>query len=485
MKRKYNILLGLLMFFVALTWVSCSDNENPIPKEEIKTEANLLLSIKTSALLDALAKGEDSKFSSLAIYIFNKSDGYCEYSELIPNFTPETVSEYTRSVEVTSQTKIVYAIGNYMAAGVSVSGTLSSSTTMQELENLTASNTAPFSDTGILMIGKQEVDITSVFVEAEIPMERLVARLDVYIFKNEDLKNDSVRVKSVEFVNQVTNSNFAYQNNSMMSPVSKARVLHTIEVDTILYSMPSTTDLLIPENAHSSFYSYQNIATSTIPDSTAVTPYLRITITINGVEYVYAGYITDDGQTTNKYSLLRNTVYRIIAMLRHPDNGLELKIVPLQWDVTESEIGHEVKDTDFSLEPFNGDVWASTGIVQYPYRQNGLGMDMTSYAAYSFKLTGPKGAVWAANLTNGLDFTFGTNGSETGKKAVSKGIARDDAYEIKVGATKSWGGKIRNTYMYITVGGVKLKINPIQSDNTRKFPGSNDTDILIRQTEYQ
>ena len=59
------------------------------------------------------------------------------------------------------------------------------------------------------------------------------------------------------------------------------------------------------------------------------------------------------------------------------------------------------------------------------------------------------------------------------------------SHTIKIGATKRWSGNPKSTYFYITVGGVKLKINPKQSNGNRQFPGDNDTDILIRQTEYK
>ena len=119
--------------------------------------------------------------------------------------------------------------------------------------------------------------------------------------------------------------------------------------------------------------------------------------------------------------------------------------------------------------------------MQFPYIANGEAHNETSYANYSFSLTAPAGAIWTATLTNGLDFTFGMNDGLN----VSKGIARDEAYTIQVGATKRWSGNPKSTYFYITAGGVKLKINPKQSNGNRQFTGENDTDILIRQTEYK
>jgi len=471
----------VLIAFSAFT--SCSDNDNSI-QEESGQNAKLFLTIKAGAVADTLAKGKDSQFSSLAIYIFNEDDGYCEYAELIPDFSQQSVSEYSRSVEVSPKTKIIYAIGNYNTTDKTMSLPLSPTTTMQELETLTVTNTQAFADSTIFMVGKQTVTINNPFVEAEVPMERLAARLDIFLFKNEKFRGDNITVNFVEFVNQVTNSKANYQNTEMISPVNRTRLMGSISGNTTLENMLSEGANISPDNARISFYSYQNIAASTTPDEN-ITPYLRIGINIDGIDYVYRGYITDDGQTTNKYSLIRNTVYQVIAMLDHPDNALILKIIPLPWTVIESQTGGTVTDNDYVFDSWAFDVNAMLGVVFYPYQAGGVPHDETSYANYSFKLTAPAGKVWTATLTNGLDFKFGDQDASSGTIAVSRGIARDEEYMIKVGATKRWGGLQRKTYMYITVDGEKLKINPVLSTGYRKFPGDSDTDVLVVQNEYQ
>ena len=155
----------------------------------------------------------------------------------------------------------------------------------------------------------------------------------------------------------------------------------------------------------------------------------------------------------------------------------------MPWTKSSSQIGHVVNEGDYSFSANNTE--AATGIVQYPYVLNGESQNSTSYASYNFKLTAPAGAVWTATLTNGLEFTFGTEGSTNGKLAISKGIAGDNTYEIKVGASRAWNSQERKVYLYITAEGQKLKINPVRSNGQRALPGNNDTDILITQTEYK
>ncbi|PXV59273.1 hypothetical protein CLV62_13910 [Dysgonomonas alginatilytica] len=487
MKYNYKNLASILLLSVLFSLVSCSNTESFTSEEATDKDALLNLSIKAGPVNDPLVKGGDGGFSSLALYIFNKTTGYCEYSELITAFTPATLQELSRSVNVSSQTKVIYAIANYNDVNKTFSNTITKTLTMAQLEALTVTNPNGFNDASILMIGKTEVAINSQYVTVEVPMERLVARLDIYMFKSADSQSNTVEVTSIELDNQVLNSRCSYHNTVMITPVTKTNLLRTITANNTLAVTPSDLSAVIPVNAHTSFYTYQNIAASTTTPNDNITPYLKVVVKTNGISHTYKGYITDNGQTTNKYSLMRNNVYRVIGVIGKLNNLITITTTIYPWSVTSSQIGHGVKDTDYILTPFNGNnTGATTGIVQYPYMLNGTGINGTSYANYSFKLTAPTGAIWTATLTNGLEFGFNSTGSTAGKLAVSTGIARTNEYEIKVGALKTWGGTNRTTYMYITVDGIKLKINPvITAPSTRRFPGTTDTDILITQTKYQ
>ena len=462
-----------------LIFTACTQNESLI---QIDKDSQLNLIVLTRSSIDNMVKDGDGTFSSLALYVFNKADGSCEYSELIPAITPESVTKLTRSVNVSPQIKEIYVIGNYNANGIVLTPSLSKTTTRDELEKLTAYNDQPFNESSILMVGKQEVYVSDTQVSAEIPMERLVARIDIHMFKNDKLKDVPVRVVSIEMINQITNTNGQYQNSSMLSSVSTNNI--SVDTDSQLNTMSSETPELIPKNALTSFYSYQNITSSFIPDD-HITPYLRVTAEIDGKKHIYRGYITDNGQIKNKYSLLRNTVYTVIIMLEYPDNKLQIQTVVQPWTVSQSQIGYEIKDSDYSLNALDEDnAGALGGYVQYPYIKNGQSENKTSYASYNFRLIAPDGAVWTATLSNGLEFAFTTESLRPGSNASTRGIAGSNMYEIRIGATKPWNGNVKSTFFYITVNGIKLKINPLLNGK-RKFPGNNDTDILISQTEYR
>lgn len=451
---------------------------------EAQAEGNTLrLSISTRAVEDNLAKGNDGKFTSLAIYIFNEDDGYCEYSEIITGL--DNADNITRSVSVSNKTKLIYAVANFDDVKKTFSGSISRTTTMQELDGLTV-NTLDFDNSSILMVGRKQVPITSSLVSAEVPMQRLVARLDFYLSKSESSADNTITVGAITMLNIIGNSNCEYQSSEMVSPVArsiKGEDMQGIE----LVQAPDDPDYLTPANAMASFYTYQYIPGSSDPDK-SLTPYVNIVLQIDGEQYIYTGYITDDAHTANKYSLMRNTVYRVIGQFQSPDNKLDLQVVPVPWDVAPSEIGYEVEDDDYSFDVFDTtDEKSIDGIVQYPYTPaGGSPRNESSYVGYRFTLTAPAGAIWTATITNGLEFGFASEGSVPGTTAVSKGIAGPDPAEIRIKANKPWIGAARSTYLYITVNGKKLKINPLLGDGvSRKFPGDNDTDILIMQTEYQ
>ena len=135
----------------------------------------------------------------------------------------------------------------------------------------------------------------------------------------------------------------------MPTPISKKNVSEVFLGGTTLQLMPSDLSEIVPENAHASFYTYRNIVPDATPD--ANTPYIRIKALFNGISYTYRGYLTDQGQTTHKYkySLLHNTVYRVMAMLDHPDNQLIIKTTPYPWELTSSESDKRSRRTTISF----------------------------------------------------------------------------------------------------------------------------------------
>lgn len=144
----------LQLFVASFLLYSCSENETPI-SETTNDQARLSFLIKTASADKVLVTGDEGSFSSLALYIFNKESQQREYSELIPEFTPQKLQEYSRSVNVSPQTKIIYAIANYNDPDKVFSTPVTTDLTLQQLENLTATSNT-LTDSNLLMIGKRK-----------------------------------------------------------------------------------------------------------------------------------------------------------------------------------------------------------------------------------------------------------------------------------------------------------------------------------------
>lgn len=182
----------------------------------------------------------------------------------------------------------------------------------------------------------------------------------------------------------------------------------------------------------------------------------------------------EESQVIALPAIMRNTKYQLYV--KALEKGVELKVNIADWNKYESHIGWNPSTDDYKFGMWEGnDYEANNKGVSWPCQSGGKEKDDTSFANYQFKLTAPKGAVWTATLTNGLDFKFGKSGSTSDHYIATQGIAREEWYEIKVGCTKPWDGTEKETLLYITVDGEKLKINP-----EKKFAGD-EYNILIKQ----
>ena len=185
---------------------------------------------------------------------------------------------------------------------------------------------------------------------------------------------------------------------------------------------------------------------------------------VNGAPVTYRG---DLKNLAGLYDLERNKVYRIKTVVGEPQGILYLRIEVMKWDTELSEITYDNRAFTFS----GTDNGANRGEVS-----------MSDPATFSFNLTAPAGAVWAASLTNGLDFKLLSEGDY-----VSQGITRVTPFYIRIVPTKTFSvGADRQSRFYITVDGQKATINPNGAggpfDDGRKYPGT-ETDILIKQIQ--
>lgn len=459
--------------------LSCT-KESMIEENPSVTDLALHLSVVTRASTDPSAQGSDDTFQSLALYIYDTDAApILEDVVLLPVLGSGSLGTWSNTFSVSSGNKTIYVIANYAATPLKRSNgtayTLSQTSTQAELEDLIAVNASGFSSNTLLMIGKGNVTLTETDNNKSltIPIQRLQARMDIYVTKSSNLASNNVVLKSITLKNQVLNSEIKYvynQNTAQMLPVPLYNNQTVINTSTVQNYIPGTP--LVPSNAQSIFYSYQNLVVSTLPVPISA-PSLEIKALINNVEHTYTSYLKDINQSIAPYSLLQNTVYEIQAVL-DVKSQLILNLTVLPWDESSINYGRPITSADLKFGPWGTNWGGTNGKTMYT---NVGGIED---AQFSFELKAPAGANWTATLTNGLDFGFTSVTAGTSVPAVIRGTARPGIpYLIAVRASKQWVGQMHNTEFYITVEGVEVPINTAVA-GVRPYAGT-DTRIIITQ----
>ena len=198
-------------------------------------------------------------------------------------------------------------------------------------------------------------------------------------------------------------------------------------------------------------------------------------VTLNSDPYIYfCEYNTETGEpieNASDFDIVRNHWYKY-NITNVDDGELIFQYRVMKWNVESSTIGWNVQfkiaaynsNDGIRLEPDYedatvGDDEATYCYVLYP-RYHGTAHNefdypdddgRSSYAAFSFQLTEPKGAVWKAYLrepNNGPydtpNFAFGTGQYDIDGDDkydlfnVSTGIAREEPYQIQIKALNAW-----------------------------------------------
>lgn len=465
------IVIIISAFFVA----ACSKEDAAYDGEN---DISIKLSLNTRALNDPMSINQDQAFGSLAIYLYNSDAGSTlEQSALLPSFPLSSSMDIP--IKTQPGVKYLYVIANYAGKTFKLANgtplTLTTATTRQQLESIITESGNGFSPGSLLMVGKQTITVTATDnnLQTNVVLRRLQSRVDVHVYKGANFGSNTVTLEYVKLHNQVLNSEvkFDYAVNTAQMLTSPMYQEQTINNSSVL--SPYTNGIVLqPANAKAIFYSYQNLVT--VLSSVQVTAaYLEIKLNVNGVGYTYIGYLTDNNQTANKYSLLQNNVYQIIAIL-DIDSKITLNLNILPWNEQNIEYERPITANDFSFGAW-GSSWGGTNGKVMNTNVGGL-----EDAVFQFELKAPFGAAWSATLTNGLDFAFTPSTAGLTTQAVSAGVTNPGSPSvIAVRASKRWTGASRDTEFYITVEGNEIPINPIVGTQ-RRYQGT-DTRIKITQ----
>lgn len=467
----------MIILAYALLLAACS-KEATTDEEQQEKSIPMKLSINALLLNDPMSINQDQTFGSLAIYLYsNDAASTLERSALLPSFS----SVSTREIPVLTEpgVKLLYVIANYAGKTFRLANgsilTLSTTTTRQQLESIITESSGGFSPNSLLMVAKQTMTIADGDNGKliDVILRRLQARVDVHVYKGANFGSNTVTLEYIKLHNQVLNSEvkFDYAVNTAQMTTSPMFSEQTINNSSVLSTYVNGT-VLQPANAKAIFYSYQNLVTALSPVQVTA-PYLEIKLNVNGTGYTYKGYFTDNNQIANKYSLLQNNVYQIVAIL-DTDAKITLNMNILPWDQQNIEYERPVTANDFSFGPW-GTSWGGTNGKTMNTNVGGL-----EDAVFQFELKAPFGAAWSATLTNGLDFAFTPSTTGLATQAVSAGFTNPGSpYIIAVRASKKWTGDSRDTEFYITVEGNEIPINPMVGSQ-RRYQGT-DTRIKITQ----
>ena len=468
-KRLMMIVMSTLLL------VSCTQ-ESTFGEGDQTVSVNL--SVNTLVTNDPASINQDQTFNSLAIYLYNDDATFTlDKAALLPSFASTTSKQIP--IKTQEGTKILYLVANYVGKTFKRTDgtllTLTATTTKQQLDDIVTQSSGGFAPNSLLMVGKQTMVLTAADQGASLNvlLRRLQARVDVHVYKGENFGSDVVTLESITLHNQVLNSEvkFDYAVNTAQMLTSPMYATQPTTSSSVLSPYINGTELQ-PADAEALFYSYQNLVTVFSPVQVTA-PYLVIKLNSNGTTHTYKGYLTDDDQTTNKYSLLQNNVYQVLAIL-DVDSKIIVNLSVLPWNQKDIEYERPITANDFSFDAW-GTSWGGLNAKTMNTNVGGI-----EDAVFQFELKAPVGAAWVATLTNGLDFAFTSSTAGTTTETVSNGFTNIGSPSlIAVRATKRWTGSSRDTEFYITVEGNEIPINPIVGTQ-RKYEGT-DTRINIKQ----
>lgn len=354
-------------------------------------------------------------------------------------------------------------------------------------------------DNKVPMYGKESIPIDDKKnYDIDVEVTRAVGKLELFFTKESE--TSTLTINSIELDNvpdkgylngEYTSTDIAYTehidnliNKTLIATVSDAELGNFSQDESNFTKLDLTQDYLL-ENPNGGIWSEVDGNTDYVyPEESEIEDKdSRYKMTVN---YTLGSNSAVD-QVVYLPKIVRNEWNKIFVRVK--DNGkVEIQYRAMPWEEEESQIGWNpeidnggnapmaawrlyrvdgVSDADYenhvkgSMEinpdhedATNGDEEATFCYVLYPRYDNkkdaeGHALhegfeDKPSYAGFYFCLKEPEGAIWEAYLTNTDDFRFGTgkydiDGDQIADRfCVTRGRARDEAYQIQVTARNKW-----------------------------------------------
>ncbi|MBR8802804.1 FimB/Mfa2 family fimbrial subunit [Porphyromonas levii] len=177
--------------------------------------------------------------------------------------------------------------------------------------------------------------------------------------------------------------------------------------------------------------------------------------------------------TGANYSVIRNHHYRYNITVPADDKELVVNYQVMPWTLVESEMSYARPAYDFTLKV----VKEIGGVVIEEKKYSELGeviVPPDCYVDISFKITEPRGNMWVASITNGLDFELRGDFKDLVAPAEIVGSNPDKVYNMQIWPRAEYYKEAKYTQFFITVEGRELDLS-VKPGNLGKYLGEGST----------
>lgn len=460
MNRKlYTLFTTLLAIAVVVS--SCIKDD--FTKNSQYEEITIRLAAGTHAAeTDGLIYGDDGKFGSLALFVFDEKRNFVLLHK------EEFNASNTRQVSFNclSNAKTLLGVANYHLYP-DLAAQLKEGLTLNGLKALVANatGTVELNDKNILMVGEKEIPAFTQEkenIDVSLSLKRLAARIDVHTFKEAGW-TANVQLISVEFSNGVSNTVLNNADGMLPEELTYAPSRDT-EVNKNLDEI-NVTDWKNTANRNGCFYSYR----TNLVRNNATAPRLKFKVLINGnIRKEYETVIANE-QDLNAI-LDAGNVYQVKAVLSK--TGMTMNTIPVQWDDENSELNF----TDNLLYTSHG--WMPGTFVERD--GNTVQLSVGVNGIISFSLLSPNTVTWRAVLTNTEYFRLKQS---EGKYEVSEtGEVIRQQLEIELLHPEYTGFVQTELAVYAVVGGLSYELD-LTHDGTEHKPSESINRFTITRGE--
>lgn len=440
-KKRYTFFAALLALVTGFASCIQDDMQGNGQQEEITI--HLSTGTRAAAGEDPLIYGEDEKFGSLALFVFDENENFVLLHK--ETFESGSANTHQSSFDCFSNAKKLLGVANYHLYP-ELDASLKTGLTLGKVKALVAqvpvTTTTGLTDRNILLVGETAIPSFADNKDKEVinvtmQLKRLTARVDIHAFK-ENGWTAKVELLSVEFNNGVL--------NTMLNPAGMARPAapayaqaKTIAFSKTLEDLGSGTDWKNSSFRNMAFYSYR----TSQPQNNIHAPTIKLNVRINdNITKTYKAVIANAADA--EAALDAGNVYQVKAVLSK--TGLTVETSAAPWDREDSEVSY----TDNLMYKSNG--WMQSTIVAQA--DNTVQLTQGTNGILHFTLLAPDRAEWNAVLTNTTAFELLT---PSGKyEADDKGNAIPQKLEIKVLTAENAQTELK---VYAKIGGMTYELD--------------------------